>query len=153
MTHRVDQIVDAIKAIVEAQVATTNVKVYAHRRLSLGADQDELPAISIDFGADESSVEDNETETQFLSALTVVCTAVVATHEEPDLREQLLALRRSVHIALMADRKLGLAFVPRTYYAGAPEPPEFDVDGDVLLGFYSFDWVVHYYQNITDPGD
>lgn len=151
MTHRADQIIDAIVTAISAQVYATGVKVFAHRRYSLAADQDELPAISVDFGED-NPVDVDETGGYFDSLLSVPITSIVALPEEADVRAELLDLRRQSHIALMSDRTVGLSFVINTHYGGA-EPPEIDVDGDLVVGSLTGVWIVYYRMNISDPGD
>lgn len=150
--HRADQIIDAAVTAIQAAVPST-IKVYAHRRLSLGEDQDELPAISVDFGGDEPLDDDGASNMAFIdSLLTVNVVAVLAAGEERDLKTDLLDMRRKIHVAMMTDRTLGLAFVADTRYQGA-EDPEFFTENEALLGSLSTSWAVHYRMNIADPGD
>lgn len=150
MTHRADQILDAAVAAIESVVGGAGVKVYKHRRLSLGVDQDELPAISVDFGEDAPAADLN---TQFIdSTLTLEVTGVVYGYEEAEVKAALLKLRREAHQALMADDTLGLAFVFTTFYGGA-EAPEIDADGEYVIGKLTAPWRVQYRMNRSDPGD
>lgn len=137
-------------AAIAAVVEPLGVKVYAHRRLSLAADQDELPAISVDFGEDNPQQE--LSGAIFDSLLSCQITAIVARPEEPDVKTELLDLRRRIHIALMADRTLGLSFVINTHYGGT-EAPELDVSGDAVVGWLTSVWNAYYRMNIADPGD
>jgi hypothetical protein len=151
MTHRAGQIVDAVASLVGARVTPTGIKVFTHRRLSLAADEDHLPAISIDFG------EDQRAETKLMgsisSVLSVVCTAVVTAPLEQDIRLSLLSMRREIHRALMADARLGLGdFVVNTLYGGAAEP-EILTDGESIVGVLASTWLVSYQMNTLDPGD
>lgn len=150
MAHRADAIVDAIVAAITAQVGPSGAKVYAHRRLTLLADQDELPAISVDFGEDNPAQE--LTGAYFDSLLSCQITAVAAAREEADLKTELLDLRRQIAIALMADRTLGLAFVVNTHYGGT-EAPQIDASVDPIVGELVSVWNVYYRMNIADPGD
>lgn len=151
MAHRADQIIEAIAALVRARVeGPLGCKVYTHRRLSLDPEQDEIPAISVDFGEDTPAVQ----SIGFIdSILTVPVTAIAREPTEPELREKLLELRREVHIAILADVKLGLpSFVIQAAYGGA-EAPDVDVSGDMTAGTLTSNWLVHYRMNFTDPGD
>jgi hypothetical protein len=138
--------VTAITAVVEP----LGVRVYAHRRLSLAVDQDELPAISVDFGEDNPAQE--LTGAYFDSLLSVQIAAIAAASEETDLKTELLDLRRRIAVALMADRTLGLAFVVNTHYGGT-EAPQIDASVDPILGELVSVWNVYYRMNIADPGD
>ena len=147
--HRADQIIDAIVSAVAGQVSDTGVHVFAHRRLLLEVEQDELPAISVDFGQDERA------ETVIIgklgSLLTVETTAVVARPDETEAKQELLNLRAEIHKAIMSAPRLGMpAFVVDTLYAGA-NPPEYDTEGDLIVGTYTSLWQVYYTMNSADP--
>lgn len=148
--HRADQVLNAIVTAITAAVQPTGVKVFAHRRLTLLADQDELPAISVDFGEDNPAQE--LTGGYFDSLLSCQITAVAVAREEADLKTELLDLRRRIHVALMADRTLGLSFVVNTHYGGT-EAPQIDASVDPIVGELVSVWNVYYRMNIADPGD
>lgn len=148
-THRAEQIIAAAAEIIRARVEPKGIHVYAHRRLSLDPESDELPAISVDFGPDEPA--DQETTHYVDSKLTVQATAVAASFDEIELRRQLLELRREAHIALLADETLGLEFVVQATYGGADEP-EFGTSGAKLLGVLTSSWIFYYRMNRSDPG-
>lgn len=149
MTHRADQIIDAVAALIETQVQPSGVKVYTHRRFSLAADQDELPAISVDYGEDTAVT---HIAHAIDSLLNLEITGVVAASEEADVRAELLRLRREVHKAVMADETQGLAFVVTTTYAGAATP-ELNVDGGNVVGELTSSWAIYYRMDPSDPGD
>ena len=149
MTHRANQIIGAMVAAIEAQVGPTGAKVYAHRRLSLDPEQDEMPAISVDFGEDNPAQEVGDF---FDSLLSCQISVIAVAHEEPDLKSELLDLRRQIHIGLMSDRTLGLSFVVNTHYGGTEEP-EIDIGGGLIAGALTNVWNVYYRMNISDPGD
>lgn len=152
MTHRAEQIVDAVVSAIRSSAPST-VKVYAHRRLSLAEDQDELPAISVDFGEDQPFDDDGASNMAFIdSLLNINITAIVSGAEERDLKADLLRHRREVHVSLMSDRTLGLGFVVDTRYLGA-DSPEIDTDGEFLVGSLTSTWAIHYRMNIADPGN
>lgn len=150
MTHRAEQVLDAVASLVRARVEASGVKVYTHRRLTLDPEQDDLPAISIDYG------EDRRAESQYVdqidSVLEVQCTAVVVDPEEKPLRQKLLELRREIHQAVMADTRLGLEFVVTTAYGGA-SAPAVEADGEQLVGELQSTWLVAYSTSTTDPGN
>jgi hypothetical protein len=149
--HRAEQIVDAVAALVQAKVEASGVKVFTHRRLSLAADQDELPAISVDFGPDERA--STVIIGRIGSVLTVPITSIVQMPAEPEVKTELMRLRREAHRAVMADPKLGLStFVLDTTYGGA-EDPEIEVDTENVIGALTSNWLIYYMMNVADPGD
>ena len=117
--------------------------------MSLSADQDELPAVSVDIGPEEG-VSQN---TQYIdSRMRMAITAVVAAPSEPDARRSLLSLRREVHRALMADETLGLSFVVSTTF-GRMEDVQTETDGESIVFSQSAIWLIYYRMNVLDPGD
>lgn len=150
MTHRADQIIAAVAAAVQTQAGGSGVKVYTHRASSLAADQDELPAYSVDYGEDRPG--EILIAQVIRSQLEVLITAVVAGAVEEEVRTELLRLRREAHRAILSDATQGLAFVLDTQYGGAA-PPEFQDDGDKYVGALTSAWLVHYEMQYTDPGD
>lgn len=144
MAHRADQIIDAIVGILE----TAGISgVGKHRTLSYDIAQ-ELPAVSVLMGQDAPS--DDQPIPIIDSELTVTIQAVASADTEPEVVAALLALRTSTHIALMADRTLGLAFVSDTRYAGA-SAPEIDNSGERPAGRQETQWQVPYRMNLADP--
>jgi len=148
--HRAQQIIDAVAALVRARVEASGVKVFTHRRFTLDPDQDELPAISVDYG------EDRKAETTTLgsidSVIEIQCTAVVASSLEDELRSKLLDLRAEIHRAVMANHRLGLLFVSTTYYGGA-SAPAIDAEGEQLVGELTSTWLVLYEMSLSDPAN
>lgn len=151
MSHRAQQIVDAVASLITARVQDLGVKVYTHRRLSLDPEQDEMPAISVDFGEDRRA--DSQTTLMIRSALSVEVTVIVSESDEYDCRTRLLDLRREVHRAVMADQRLGLSdFVVTTSYGGA-EAPSIAAAGRKVAGELTSTWPVLYTTELNDPGD
>lgn len=144
MMHKADQIVDAVVSAIKAN-ASSEVKVYAHRRLSLAEDQDELPGISVDFGEDTPVGEPGayELDGTIHSLLTVNITSICIAETEEALRRQLLQLRALVHESLGLSPRLGLPFVIDLHYGGA-NPPDIDVSGETLAGELTAPWGVRY---------
>lgn len=151
MTHRADQIIEAVTKAIESFVPST-IKVYAHRRLSLAEDQDELPAISVDFGEDQPTGDDGSSlmDGTIASLLTLNITGIATSFDEPQLRRQLLQIRAYVHGGIKQNHNVGLPFVIDTHYGGA-NPPEFDVSSDMLVGELTSAWGVRYEMNLNNP--
>ncbi len=151
MTHRADQIIDAVVDAIKSFVPS-NIKVYPHRRMSLIDDQDELPAISVDYGEDEPIGDDGSEflDGNIASLLTVNVTGLASEIEESLLRRSLLELRAHVHVAVKRNKDLGLPFVLDTHYGGANQP-DVNVDGDTLIGELTSVWGVRYERNLNTP--
>ena len=62
----------------------------------------------------------------------------------------LMDRRRSVHVALMADRSLALPWVIDTRYGGA-QRPLIDTGAEYIFGRLTCLWLVHYRANLADP--
>lgn len=149
MTHRADQIIEAVAEIVRAQIGPAGANVFTHHRESLAGEQGQIPAISVDFGPDDPEPEN----TQYIdSTLTVMVTAIAQASDVASVRRVLLGLRRKTHVALMADPKLGLEFVIVTNY-GPVSAPNVDTSGAVAVGSLAAAWLVTYRMNVLDPGD
>lgn len=148
--HRAEQIVDAVAAKITAST-TFSGSVLTHLATSLSEVAAEMPAISVDVGADEPADEDGADNFSFLdSLLTVDTTAYVRGEDEAEIKSALLDARRSIHVALMADRSQGLAFVIDTRYGGA-EAPEITADADRMAGRQVSRWSIQYRMNVSDP--
>lgn len=151
--HNAQQIIDAVATIVRARVEASGVHVYTHRRLSLDPEQDEMPAISVDYGEDSRA--QGQTTLMIDSVLSVEITAVVSENDEVDCRTRLLALRREIHRAVMADQRLGFGaqgFVVTTSYGGA-SAPTIGTAGRDIAGELTSTWLVHYRSELNDPGN
>lgn len=147
MTHRILQIVDRVAALHSADTA----RVFKNRRQSLSEKEQELPATSIDIGEDTALDDDGASNFSFLDSIaTIAVTHRAKADNEEALLAELIRLRTETHVALMADRSLGLAFVIDTRYAGAQEPA-IDEPNDAIAGSLTSIWRVHYRMNITDP--
>ena len=146
MAHRAAQVIDAIAALLAANTSL-QAQVFKNRTLVLSEDEGELPAVTVNFGADEpDSVEELN---RIGSALEVVLTAACVGDSEAEVLAALLELRRQSHIALMADTSLGLSFVWHTVYGGASIPQL--QQGERMCGALTTRWTVRYAMNITDP--
>lgn len=151
MAHRAEQIIDAVAALVLARVGASGVKVFTHRRYTLDPEQDDLPAITVDYGEDRRA--ESSTLNKITSLLTVECTAVVVAPTESELRSNLLELRAEIHRAIMANHRLGLPDVVSTTYYGGAAAPAIDADGEQLVGELTSTWAVLYEMSLTDPAN
>lgn len=150
MTHRALQVVDAIKASLLAS-STLEASVYRNRSTPLSWEDAELPAVAVNLAEDTPVDEDGAGNIAFLDSLvTVSVMAVTSATTEDELVEELSRLRAEVHMAVMADRTQGLAFVQATRYGGA-SAPEIDTAGSRYAGRQESRWVVLYRMSVTDP--
>jgi hypothetical protein len=151
MPHRLQSIVDAAVAAIAARPAL-GASVYRHRRNSLSSDDMELPAVSVSFGEDSALSDFGVTNLSFLdSGVVLTALAVASASTEQDLVEELLRLRREIHIALMTDVTLGLGYVMACYYHGASDPT-ISSAGERFSGALDTRWRVDYRTSLTDPG-
>ena len=145
--HRAAQIVDAIDGLIRARVSAAGVKVFKHTRTRLDYEQDELPAISIDYGEDSPDV--GATLNELASVLTVEFNAVAQAPIEAELHDTLMELRAEIHVALMANFNLGLQFVEWTQY-GPVDAPDINQEGETITGSLKSRWLIHYSMG-SDP--
>lgn len=151
MPHRVQSIVDQAVSLLAART-TLGAAVYRHRRSSLSAPDLELPAVSVHYGEDTALSDLGVSNLSFLdSGLSLTATVLADGSNEQDVVEELLRLRREVHIAFMADVTLGLAYVMACYYRGASEPI-ISGAGERFSGALDTRWRVDYRTSLTDPG-
>ena len=146
MTHRADQVIDAVVSIISAAVAA---RVEKNRTIPFASEsiEQDLPAISVRMGSDDPLIQN----VSFIdSALSVNVVLIVSRETEPDVVADLMELRRATHVALMADQTLGKSFVSDTRYAGA-SAPEIDLSGKSPAGRMETLWLVPYRMNIADP--
>jgi hypothetical protein len=150
MTHRADQIIEAIAELVRARMEPDGFHVFKHRRASLAHDQDELPAISIDVGPRG----DPFGTVEFMDWTLVVPITAIAVGPEEEARALVIHMQREVHIALMAtaDTALGLAFVHQTEDAGWPDGILVDAEGESPAYVLEASWAVKFRMSRADPG-
>lgn len=147
--HRAEQVLNAVASLIEA--AADGVHIFTNRTLSLSEDAGELPAVTVNFGEDTPDDEDGAENFSFIDSTLEVETAIyVRGDEEVDVRSALLAQRARIHVALMADQTLSLAFVIGIYYRGA-DPPEFDSESGHIAARLVCRWAVKYRMNVLDP--
>lgn len=149
--HREEQILQAAKAAVEAQSGIA-AAVFAHRTLTLNAEDQELPAVCVNTGADSPEAEggyDNLAFVDSVAELQFTLYAQGSTQE--DVAAELARLRVCVHKAMLAlPRTLGLTFLNGIRYGGADEA-EYSTEGSPLAGSRNCVFAVAYRMNLTDP--
>ena len=149
MALRALQIVDAAVALFSANAALASA-AYKNRAETLSLDEQELPAVAVMLGDDDSLGETGAVNLTYLdSLLTLNCTAVCTAATESQLIDLLSEMRRQIHVSLMADRSLGLNFVIDTRYQGSIAP-EITTSGELMVGRLTTRWAVHYRMNSTD---
>lgn len=149
MSHRAQQVIDAMT--VNLLAAGTLGNVFVNRSLSLSEGNQEVPCVSVNYGDDLPLNELGASNISFLDSLIeVTVTAFNAATDEQTLLDTLLDQRRTIHVALMADRSQGLSFVIDTRYGGAVKP-EVGSDAERTFGSLATTWRVYYRMNISDP--
>lgn len=150
--HRAEQIIDAI--VTRLQASTTlgiNAQnIFAHRTLSLAENQDELPAVTVNFGEDNPANDYDEMAGEIGSTLEVFTVPYLTSDDEPSLKVALLAARTEVHKAIDPTATLDLPFVLKVEYGGAVAP-EADYTGELAAGSQQSRWLVTYHMNPDDP--
>jgi hypothetical protein len=150
MTHRAQQVVDAMRANITAN-AVVNWTVYRQRIDGLDVSELELPAVSVTFAADLPFNALGPTNLNFLDSLQSVDVILVAEGaSEDDVVVALMEMRKQSHIAVSVDRTQGLAFVIDTRYGGA-DAPLLNASADRFAGSLKTLWHVYYRMNVLDP--
>jgi len=140
-----------VRLLIEQRVGPRGVKVFSHRRYSLDAEQDELPADTVDIGA-LSVVDGADADVDWLDCtLALPITCVRAGYLEDEVREQLLDGAADVHIAI-SDLLVG----SNPNYAidvtlEGWDAPEVDVSGERLIGRLTSNWLVRFRIRKGDP--
>jgi hypothetical protein len=149
--HREEQIIQAAKAAIEAQ-SVLAAAVFTHRTLTLSADDQELPAVVVNNGADAPPDGDGVTNLAFIDSVLELQISLAAQGDtQQEIASELDRLRVAVHKALMtAPRTLGLSFVMGIRYGGA-EAPEYSTTGSPLAGKRACAFSFHYRMDIDDP--
>lgn len=149
--HRAEQIVQAAKSAIATQ-SGIGASVRAHDSMELNAEDQELPAVSVNEGEDSPPDEDGSANLGYVDSilqLKLVLKCQGSTQQE--VSTELFRLRAVTHRAMLAaPRTLGLDFVFGIRYGGASEP-EYSTDGSPLAGRMECAFSVPYRMNLTDP--
>ena len=142
--HRAESIMEAIVAAATG-LTTTGANVYRARVYPL--EISDIPALLIWQG--EDSAETELLGDEVISLLEVHIDAIV---REPttQIDTTLNKIREEVTVALMADYKLGLAYVAGIMEQSADEP-ELSGEGDSPIAQMRTNWNVTYQHSRTDP--
>ncbi|MBL4709752.1 MAG: hypothetical protein JKY48_15065 [Flavobacteriales bacterium] len=142
--HRAEQIMQAVETALMGLTTTgTNVK---RARVYKLTDED-LPALSINMGADDIADENNMAFIDRSLAIEVV--AHVKANDAIDTT--LNKIRREVHQALYADYTLGQSFVIDTVLNG-DDSPEFNGELEKPVASQRLNYIVMYRHSVADPG-
>jgi hypothetical protein len=149
--HREEQILQAAAALVAAW-PSLGAEVHKHRTLTLSADDQELPAISVNNGDDDPLGERGVTNLAFIDSVTQLKFTLCAQgRDQEEVAAELDRMRVVLHKAMMqSPQTLGLSFVMQIGYGGASEP-EYSSEGSPLVGKRECAFSVMYRMNLTDP--
>lgn len=152
MTHKAEQVIDAIVEVLQESAIVPNV--FAHRSLSLAEDQGELPAITVNFGddtvVDEFGNDTDEGDAEIDSMLAVGIVIWLTGPTEPEVKRALMHAREQCHVALLTNPTLGHDFIVVIRYAGA-SAPVLDSSSETIGGQLSTAFNVHYRMNAANP--
>jgi hypothetical protein len=149
--HREEQVLQAAKSAIEAQPGIA-AAVFAHRTLTLSPDDQELPAVCVNNGADAATEEGGYSNLAFIDSVVDLVISIYAQADtQQELATELDRLRVAVHKAMLASpRTLGLSFVMGIGYGGAGAP-EYSDDGSPLAARRDLSFPVSYRMGLTDP--
>lgn len=149
--HAALAIAQQVVALLKTVTYWNPENVVRERVVGFSRRDNDLPAVSV-FMAEDQPVSDNGQENMAFidSELTIQCVVFVSQPTEEEVIDQLLEMRRQIHIALMADYTLGLSFVSDTRYGGA-SPPDIEDDGGSLIGRMEVTWKIQYRMRLSDP--
>jgi hypothetical protein len=151
MSHRAQQIIDAMALALGASTRLQGAKVFTNRSFSLLEASDEVPCASVNYGADQPLDPLGASNLSFLDSLIEVpIVSFVGADDEPGAMSALMDMRAAIHVALLADQTQGLSFIINTRYGGATEPA-LDSSTQRILASLKSSWFVHYRMNLLDP--
>ncbi len=152
MTHRAEQIVEAVATAIRARLGPKGWHVYTHRADTLDPEQDEMPAISVDIGP--LSVDDGEdVDVDWLDCtLSMPILVMQSGTDEKSVRASLFDGVSQIQIALKADISLGLSpdFIVALSVLGWDEPA-IDAGVSPLVGNLQSNWAVKFRMHKEDP--
>lgn len=148
--HRVEGIVNA--ALTAIKLGDFNGQVFKHRVLELSEEADELPAVSVHYGADSPPDDDGVQNFNVTDSIVEIDTVIYLKAEtETELLQSFLDARVAVHKAMLSgDQTLSLAYVQGVRYAGA-SPPETGANAEYVVGALVCHWLVAYRSATNDP--
>lgn len=149
MTHLVDQIADAVVALLVDETAAED-RVTRDRASFENIDVDELPTIDVRLG-DDVALSDQLTS-HFRYELTVYVDLYAKAEADKALTKTLLEMRTDSYKALMVNVPdlSGVPSVERILPAGADAPLIGD-QGSLVTGSLRTEYTVTYRHSLTDP--
>ncbi len=141
-----EQIMQTIQTVLAAGV---NADVFRGRVDPL--EDAQLPAIGLFQGAEEPAGENGRLNMGFMDQFLEVRTEVAAKSTQANIETDLNELRRQVHILLMAENALSLAYVIDIIPNGVGEPNS-DGTTDQFAGTMTLNWIVYYRHQQADAG-
>lgn len=145
--HCAKQIFDKVTTLL-GSLTTTGSNVYPHRGYALPDNVNN--ALTVRLGEDKPVADDGYTNIAYIDMDLTIHVRIHVRATEANLDDQLLLIQKEVHIAMMADHKLGLAFVIDTIPAGRDDP-SFESEGEKPTLSCDTHWRVRYRHSITDP--
>ncbi len=147
MATRIEQLIDALVTVLEADV---NITVGSVHRSRVEAFSDaELPAYSIEIGEDSPLGELGPDNVAFIDWAQQIFIDCYAKSIAVNIDAVFLTMRSNVHRSLMADHTQGLNFVTTTIPDGADEPV-LDDSGEQKTSVYRTNWVFRLRTSIND---
>ena len=145
--HRATQIFARFGVLLN-NLATTGANIFPHRGYALAENVNN--ALTTRLGPDMPVADEGYTNIGFMDMDLIIHVRIHARTTEANLDDQLMLIRKEIHIALMADHTLGLAFVLDIIPAGMDEP-SYESDGEKPTIAADTHWKVRYRHSITDP--
>jgi len=144
--HLVQQILEATAVALQANAGLSAI-IETNRVRSLSEDQAELPAVTVNYGADSPEEGDQE---NFGSALEMEFAAYCAGDSETEVLLNLIEMRTQCHISVMAAFKAGsLPGVWDIAYGGADKP--LVQQAERMSGAQTCRWSARYRMDNDDP--
>ena len=111
----------------------------------------QLPAIGLFQGAEEPAGEQGRLNLSLMDQFLEVRTEVAAKLTQANIETDLNELRRQVHLLLMAENALNLAYVIDIIPNGVDEPV-IDGSAEQFAGTMTINWIVYYRHQQADAG-
>lgn len=143
MTHRAETIMATLETELTG-LATTGANIKRTRTYPV----DNLPALTLEMGEDQV-IEGSGANMQHLDRLLEV-RVVLHVKTSSEIETALNTIREEVHVAMMADRQHGLAYVIDTIVQGDSDAETEPADQKV--GRLTMTFVIMYRHSITNPG-
>lgn len=150
--HRAEQIINAIVTRIQDSltIGIAPENVFPNRTLSLSEKSDEIPAVTVNGGDDNTAPEYTEMSGEIGSEFEIFTTIYAIETTEALLKSLLYTKRAEIQKAIRPPDNLGLPFVLKVEYGGAAAI-ENDITGEMHAGKYELRWLVTYHADETDP--